>query len=159
MAKISGDFADDLANGIIVVAFDGGTCDPISNITNTFEIPPDAVLIQTDDLGLVHATFDAAIPDFSSLNSSRDVNLPYFDQLDFSLEYNPTNATVGGLNPGVGFIDVQGNANLCNILPEQQQCFVVIFNYGESADGDNDMGCVCTTPSITTIDLSSFLLP
>ena len=158
LAKITGDFDQDLANNVIVVAY-SGSCDPISDVTNTIEIPPGAASIQPDDLGLVHVNFDAPVPDFNSDNTSNDVNLPYFDEIGFHMVYNPTQSAIGGLNPGVGTLEVSGNANLCNILPAQQQCFVLDLGAGETADGDSDVSCVCVTPSVADVDITSFLLP
>jgi hypothetical protein len=157
-AKITGDFEEDLANNVIIVAY-SGSCDPLSDVTNTLEIPPGAASIQTDDLGLVHVNFDATVPDFNSNNTSNDVNLPYFNQIGFHMLYNPTQSAAGGLNPGVGTLEVSGNANLCNILPAQQQCFILDLGTGDTADDDVDLACVCATPSVEDVDISSIFLP
>ncbi len=156
LAKITSDFEQDVANNTIIVAF-GDSCEPISGVTNTLEIPPGAASIVTDDLGIVSLNFDAAVPDFNSYNSSDD--LPYFDEIGFQMVYNPTQSAAEGLNPGVGTLEVSGNANLCNILPAQQQCFILDLATGDTADGDADFSCVCVTPSVTDVDISSIFLP
>jgi len=156
LAKITGDFGSDLESNVITVAY-SGSCEPISDVTNTLEIPPGAASIETDDLGLVHVNFDAAVPDFNSDNTSD--NLPYFDEISFQMVYNPTQSAAGGLKPGVGTLQVSGNANLCNILPAQQQCFILDLALGENGDSDADLSCVCVTPSVEYLDITSFLLP
>ena len=67
---------------------------------------------------------------------------------------------VGTLKPGAGTLEVTGNANLCNILPApQQQCFILDLALGDTASSEADVSCVCVTPSVTPIDIASFLTP
>ncbi len=138
----------------MIVAF-GGSCEPISDVTSTLEIPAGAAAIETDDLGLVHVTFDAAVPDFSTFNSSAD--LPFFSMIDVQMVYNPTASTAGGLKPGVGTLDVLGNANLCGLITASQQCF--ILDLGSTTDDPAALSCVCVKPSVTDVDVTSIFAP
>ncbi|HTY54536.1 MAG TPA: hypothetical protein VMB26_05025 [Candidatus Binataceae bacterium] len=160
VAKISDDFGQELANNTILIAFNGGSCAAISNVNNTLEIPPGGVSVVTDDQGIVHASFEAAVPDFSSDNSSRDIDLPFFDLIDLNLAYNPTASMAESLMAGVGKLEVSGNANLCNILqPDEQQCFILGLSSEQSGFSGGDLSCVCTSPTIVDIDVTSLLLP
>lgn len=159
LGKIKGDFVQDLANNIILVAYNSGTCNPLSDVTNTLEIPPAAVFIHVDPQGLIDVDFDGSVPDFNTENTSNDINLPFFDSLGFHMVYNPKTGTIGGLASGTGTLEVTGNANLCGAITSNapQQCFVLDLDFGDEADNDIDFGCVCTTPTVQSIDLTSFL--
>jgi len=159
LGRIKGDFIQDLANNIILIAYNSGTCNPVSDVTNTLEIPPAAVFIHVDPQGLVDVDFDGSVPDFNTVNTSNDIGFPFFDSLGFHMVYNPKTGTIGGLAPGTGTLEVTGNANLCGTITsnQPQQCFLLDLNFGDEADNDIDFGCVCTTPTVQSIDLTSFL--
>jgi len=164
LAKIKGDFTQDLANNVIIVAFSTGSCDPISDVTNTLVLPPayipNATYIHPDSSGLMDADFDGAVPDFSSENTSNNINLPFFDNIGFHMAYNPNGSTIEGLKPNVGKLQVTGNANLCGAItsPQPQQCLVLDLAYGDTAP-NTDLSCICVTPSVEGIDITSLLLP
>jgi len=164
LAKIKGDFVQDLANNIVIVAFNSGSCNPINDVTNTLEIPPGGAYIHVDSLGLVDVDFDGAVPDFNSDNTSNDINLPFFDNIGFHMVYNPKGTTIGGLKPGAGTLAVTGNANLCGAITsaQPQECFILDMSYihgitPEPADSDTDLSCICVTPNIVSVDISSIL--
>ena len=160
LAKIKGDFIQDLANNVVIVAFSTGSCNPISDVTNTLVLPPAAAYIHPDSSGLIDVDFDGAVPDFNSQNTSNNINLPFFDNIGFHLVYNPNGSTVGGLKPEAGKLQVTGNANLCGAITstQPQQCLVLDLAYGDTAP-NTDFSCICATPAVEGIDITSILLP
>ncbi len=159
LAKVKGDFIQDLANNVVIVAFNSGSCNPISDVTNTLELPPGGVYIHVDSLGLTDVDFDGAVPDFNSENTSNNIDLPFFDNISFHMIYNQNGATVGGLKPGAGTLQVTGNANLCGAItsPQPQQCFILDLAYGDTSPSDADFSCICATPSVESVDITSIL--
>jgi len=159
LAKIKGTFIQAMANNVVITAFNSGTCDPIDDVTNTLEIPPAAVFIHVDSSGLTDVDFDGAIPDFNTVNTSNDIDLPFFNAMGFHLVFNQKSTTIGGLAPATGTLEVTGNANLCGALTssQPQQCFILDLDEGDSSN--DDFACICVTPTVQSIDLTSFLLP
>jgi len=159
LAKIKSDFTQDLANNVVIVAFNSGSCNPIDDVTNTIEISPGGAYIHPDSLGLMDVDFDGAVPDFNSYNSSD--SLPYFDQIGFHMVYNPNGSTTGGLKPGAGTLQVTGNANLCGAITstQPQECFILDLTYGDPAPSAADFSCICVTPSVVSVDITSILQP
>jgi len=158
LAKINGDLIQDLANNPVTVVFNSGSCNPMHDVTNTLGIAPGAPYIHTDSAGLVEVDFTGAVPDFNTTNSSNDVNLPFFDNIVFHLVYNAHGTVTGGLKAGAGTLQVSGNANLCGaITSSQPQCFVLNLGIGETPD--TDISCICVTPSVVDIDITSVIAP
>ena len=76
VTKIDQDFVIDLKNNIYIVAF-GGSCNPISNVTSTIEIPWNGPSVHPIVVGpIMYADFAGAVPDFSLYNSA--AGLPFF---------------------------------------------------------------------------------
>lgn len=159
LAKIKSDFIQDLANNVVIVAFNSGSCNPFNDVTNTLEIPPGAAYIHVDSLGLVDVDFDGAVPDFNSNNTSNGINLPFFNNISFHMVYNPNGSTVGGLKPGAGKLQVTGNANLCGAITSTQpeECFILDLAYGDPTGSKAEVSCICVTPSVESVDISSIL--
>ncbi|HTY54535.1 MAG TPA: hypothetical protein VMB26_05020 [Candidatus Binataceae bacterium] len=159
LAKIKGSFIQDLANDIIIPAFNSGTCTSFDDVTNTLAIPPGAPYIKVDSQGLVDVDFDGAIPDFNTINTSNNVNLPFFDYINFQMVYNPKGSAIGGLNPATGTLDMTGNANLCGAITSNQpeQCFILVLQEGND---DSNYSCVCDkSPTVISIDITSLIGP
>ncbi len=160
LVGIDDDFVIDLANNVILVAFSTGSCKPIGNVTNTIEIPPGASLVHTSGDATVHVDFTGAVPDFNSNNASNDINLPFFDNIRFHLEYNSSVTRTEGLAKGTGLLQVSGNANLCDaLLSGQPQCFILDLNYLDYLRNGKELACICATPSVEKFDLTSILSP
>jgi hypothetical protein len=156
--KATSGFTQLLANSIVIVAFNSGTCNPLSDVTNTLEFPPGAAYIHVDASGITNADFTGAIPDFNSYNTNNGADLPFFDGINFHLVYNLTSVTAEGLKPGFGNLEVTGNANLCGAITsaQPQQCLVLDLGYG-SVGGGNTLSCVCTTPNVTSVDITDII--
>ncbi len=157
LTKIDQDFVIDLKNNIYIVAF-GGSCNPISNVTSTIEIPWNGPSVHPIVVGpIMYADFAGAVPDFSLYNSA--AGLPFFEDITFDLIFNQNvgGAKIHGLSGRTGTLQVSGNAGLCGILPPSQQCFILDLNYDDYMGNGEDLACICTTPSVQTIDLTSFL--
>ncbi len=156
--KASSGFTRLLANSIVIVAFNSGTCNPLSDVTNTLEISPGAAYIHVDSSGVTNVDFTGAIPDFNSYNTNNGADLPFFDGVNFHLAYNLSGVTAEGLKPGSGKLEVTGNANLCGAITsaQPQQCIVLDLGYG-SVGGGNTLSCVCTKPSVTSVDITGII--
>ena len=163
LTKIKDGFEQDLSSNVIAVAFSNGSCNPVGDITNTFEIPPGKLAIQTDSSGVVHADFDGAVPDFGS-GTTGSLDEANFDDIGFQMVYNPTSSAAESLKPGEGTLQVSGNANLCSAVesqqpPAQPQCIVVNLGGRDASGNGPDASCICVTPSVVDIDITSLLQP
>ena len=159
LTKIDQDFVIDLKNNIYIVAY-GGSCNPIGDVVSTIEIPWNGVTVHPKPVGpIFYADFTGAIPDFSLYNAAAE--LPFFEDISFHLKFNNNvGGKVQGLSGKTGTLQVSGNASLCNILPPvPQQCFILDLNYLDYMGNGQDLACICVTPSVQTIDLTSFLTP
>jgi len=163
LAKIDSNFILNLKNRIYITALSGGTCDPLENVTSTMEIPFTAPSVTPKPVGpIFYADFVGAVPDFSTLNTSNDLNLPFFENVAFHLKFNNNvgGAAIQGLKGKSGVLQVSGNANLCeSLLNGGPQCFLLDMNYDDFEHSRDDLACVCAKPSIQTFDITDFLTP
>ena len=155
LKNIGGDFTQDLTNNQFVMGF-AASCS--SNAINAFLIPAGAVSVHTSSNKVVHADFEASVPDGL---------LDVFGFLGVSIMYNPTKGIIGfgpgtGLQPGTGTVAVEGSADLCPVIAAAEAgsskvCFFMDFSTGPgelpdfSGDADIDTACVCATPTIDTV--------
>lgn len=153
LGNIHGDFKSDFKLNPIILAFVSKSCNPITIVTNTLEIPPGAATIKTDKTtGVVTITFDGAVPDFNTGNTANSSLLPFFDDMSFVLTYNPGTSTQGSLAPKTGTLQVSGNANLCDAFAAgTKQCLLLDID-----PGDSDYDCACVNiPQKTPLDITS----
>ena len=154
LTKINQDFIIDLKNNTSIVAF-AGSC--FSNAASTILIPWNAMSVQPKPVGpIFYADFVGAVPDFSTYNPTTD--LPFFENMAFHLKFNQNagGPRIQGLSGRTGSLQISGNANLCNMLPPSQQCFLLDLNYLDYMGNGQDVACMCATPSVQTIDLTDF---
>ncbi len=158
IAKIDGDFIIDLKNNVYILAF-GNSCTPIGGVTSTIEMSWNAPTVHPVPVGpIFYADYSGAVPDFSTYNSAAE--LPFFETLGFHLKFNnrPGGSRVQGLAGRTGVLNVSGNASLCSYAPPAtQQCFLLDLNYDDYMGKGDDLACICATPSVQEIDLTSFI--
>lgn len=158
LKNIDQDFIIDLKNNIYIVAF-ADSCSPLGGVTSTIEVSWNAVAVHPVPVGpIFYADFVGAVPDFNTFNTVPE--LPFFEDMAFHLMFNQNvgGAKIQGLSGRTGTLQVSGNASLCKILPPvPQQCFLLDLNYLDYMGNGQDVACMCAAPSVTTIDLTSFL--
>ncbi len=155
LKNIGGDFTQDLTNNRMVLGF-AASCS--ENAINAFLIPPGAVSMKTLANKVVQANFEASVPDGL---------LGVYGFLDVTIMYNPTAGIIGwgpgtGLQPKTGNIAVEGSADLCPVVAAAEAgsskvCLFLDLSVGPgetpdfSGDSDIDIGCVCATPTISSL--------
>jgi len=158
VTEIDQEFVIDLKNNIYIMALSSGSCNPIANVTSTIEIPWNAASVHPVPVGpIFYDDFAGAVPDFSTYNTNAE--LPFFENIGFHLKFNQNvGGVVHGLSGRTGVLHVSGNANLCDaILSGEPQCFILDLNYLDYMGNGQDLACICVTPSVQTIDITSFL--
>ena len=162
LGKINQQFIINLKNRIYITALSGGSCDPITDVTSTMAIPWTGPQVEPKPVGpLFYADFVGAVPDFSTINNSNDLGLPFFEDLGFHLVFNnAVGGNAGGIAGKTGTLEVLGNANLCeSIINGGPQCFILDLNYDDYMHNRADDACICTTPSIQTLDITDIIGP
>ena len=163
VTNIDDDFITDLGNNIYAVAFISGSCSSFTSITNTLFITWGVTSVHPVPVGpIFYADFVGAVPDFDTVNNSNHVNLPFFDDLAFHLVFNENVGTekVQGLAGRTGQLQVSGNANLCDALTSgPPECFLLDLNFHDYMGNKQDYSCICETPSVTEIDITSVIQP